>query len=155
MKQDGKKWTSLAALLVFTLFAVCLLLVLLTGAGVYRRLSENGGARYTQATAAQYIATRCRQGRNLSVEDFEGTEALTFAEDFGGVTYLTRVYLYDGWLMELFSAEAAQLSPEDGEKILQADQVDFEWEDNGLTFTLDGEVHCLTLREGKVVPHAQ
>ncbi len=153
MKRDGSKWTSLAALLVFTLFALCLMLVLLTGAGVYRRLTENGDVRYARQTTMQYLSTRFHQGRNARVEDFQGSEALVFSENYGDQTYLTRVYCYDGYLMELFSAEAAQLAPEDGEKILPVSQLAFTLEEDLLCIDLDGETFWLAAREGRQVPH--
>ena len=151
MKRDGSKWTSLAALLVFTLFALCLMLVLLTGAGVYRRLAEGGEAGFSQNTAAQYIATRTHQGRAPEIQDFEGCKALVFTETYDTEVYLTRVYLYDGWLRELFSAEAAGLSPRDGEKILEAESLDFDLEDGLLTVRLNGEEFLLSPREGRVL----
>lgn len=149
------KWMSLLALLVFSLFAICMMLVLLTGAGGYRRLSEAGDAAYTQSTAAQYLATRFHQGRDPQIREFEGCQALTFSEDIGSATYLTRVYVYDGWLMELFSTETARLSPSDGEKILPLSQFSLSRQEDVFTVTMDGNAVILSAREGREVPHGQ
>lgn len=126
MKQPQKfhKLTDLMALLVFAVFAVCILLVLLTGADVYRNLADSGQAQYNRRTAARYITTRVRQADTagaVSVEDFEGEDALVLRETVNGRTYLTRVYCYGGFLRELFTAEDGSFSPEDGEKLLEAE----------------------------------
>ncbi len=155
MKGNGSRWTSLAALLVFALFAICLMLVLLTGAGSYRRLADRGEAGFAQQTAAQYISTRFHQGREPEIQDFGGCQALVFGETYGSQTYLTRVYCLDGNLMELFSAESARLSPEDGEKILALASMELSRQGDVFTVTLDGNPVILTRREGRQVPHAE
>lgn len=48
----------LVALLLFGVFAACVLVVLLTGADAYRRLTERDQAAYERRTGVQYIATR-------------------------------------------------------------------------------------------------
>lgn len=136
-----QKLTDLMALLVFAVFAVCVLLVLLTGADVYQRLSEKGEAQYDRRTAAQYITTRVRQAETVQAEDFEGHDALVFRETVNGRTYLTRVYCHDGYLRELFTPEEGNFSPEDGEKLLEAES---------LALTMDGQLLCaqITLPDG-------
>ena len=83
----------LIALLLFGVFAVCVLAVLLTGANAYRRLTERDQSAYSRRTCAQYLATRVRQADSLngiSVESFGGTDALVLEET--GSEYLTRIY---------------------------------------------------------------
>lgn len=149
MENRSTKWTSLLALLVFVLFALCLLLVLLTGAGIYRNLVRRGEESFVRRTAVQYIATRVRQARAVAVEDFGGGKALVFPETIDGETYLTRVYCHEGWLMELFSTVDADLSPEDGERLLEAEPVELDREGNLLTVKTGGQKLYLHLREGE------
>lgn len=126
----------LLALLLFGVFAVCVLGVLLTGAQVYSRLTARDLDAYNQRTGLQYVATKMRQapsGAQVRVERFGETDALVIAEQLDGQTYLTRVYFCDGWLRELFAAEGADMQPEDGEKLLAAE---------GLSLSLtDGLLH--------------
>lgn len=136
MKKEPRKSkiTDLMSLLVFGVFAVCVLAVLLTGADVYKGLVDRGAEDYDRRTAAQYITTRVRQADaagSVSVEDFGGQSALVLREEINGKTYLTRVYCYDGFIRELFTAENGSFSPEDGEKLLEAEQ---------LSFSLDGDL---------------
>ena len=123
----------LVGLLLFGVFAVCVLSVLLTGAKAYRRLTERDQAAYSRRTCVQYIATRVRQADDLNgvaVEPFGEAAALVLQENGG---YATKVYWYDGYLMELYAAADADLAPEDGEKIMELQSLDFSLEDQLLT----------------------
>ena len=160
-EQENSKITGLMALLVFAVFAVCVLGVLLTGAGVYKRLVGSGAEDYSRRTTAQYVTTRVRQaGRagSVGVEDFGGQDALVLREEIGGSVYLTRVYCFDGWVRELFTAESGDFSPEDGEKVLEAEELSFAMEGSSLLAQItlpDGTVQELTLylrSEGEVLP---
>lgn len=153
----------LLTLLVFGVFAACVLSVLLTGAGAYRRLTERDRTAYARRTAAQYLATRVRQADGagtVEIGDFDGAAApeggtLLLFEDIDGARYCTRVYCHDGYLRELFSDWPGDLSPEDGEKILEAGGLTFARAPGGaLTAELthgDGTVEriVLALRGGE------
>lgn len=128
MNKHQSKLTGLMALTAFTLFAVCILLVLLTGAGVYRDLVEQGEHDHARRTAAGYLTTRVRQAEDFRVEDFGGCEALVLEETVDSEHYLTRVYCHDGWLRELYTGSDGSFSPEDGEKILEAEALALTWD---------------------------
>ena len=144
----------LAALLLFGVFAVCVLAVLLTGADAYRRLTERDRRAYSQRTCVQYLATRVRQGDrlgDLQVEDFGGTDALILGAD---ETYAARVYCYDGWLMELYCLAEEPMEPQDGQKIMEARALELSLEDGLLEASLtaaDGteDTLRLSLRSGE------
>lgn len=148
MEHRTTKFTGFLAFLVFFTFALCVLLVLLTGAGVYRKLVRRGEESFEGRTAVQYIATRVRQAEAVSVEDFQGAPALVLGETIGEERYVTRVYCYEGHLRELFSAETAALSPEDGEAVLPLDSATFTLEDNLLRVEAGARELYLHLREG-------
>lgn len=147
----------LIALLLFGVFAVSILSVLLTGADVYQRLARRDQASYADRTCAQYIATKVRQAPSaaaLAVAPFGEADALVLTEEIGGVLYLTRVYCYDGWLWELFSAAQDELRPEDGEQVLPLQGLELLWEDGLLSVTMtqvDGSeaTLCLAPRGGE------
>ena len=158
MKRNNGKTNALLALLLFGLFAVCILSVLLTGADAYRRLARRDQHSYDGRTAVQYLSTRVRQADGVgqvSVRSFEGADALVLTEEIEGQTYETLVYCHDGFLRELFSAAGSEFLPEDGEKVLEAQALVLELEGQSLTARLtgpEGEVRELILylrsREG-------
>ena len=125
MKKNPFKITDLLALTVFAAFAVCVLVVLLSGARVYKTLVQRGEDSFRLRTATQYVATRVRQAEDVTVADFDGYEALHIREEIDGAVYVTRIYCCDGYLRELFCAQSAELSPEDGEKIMEAESMSF------------------------------
>jgi len=136
MKENSSKITNFILLTVFCVFALCILLVLLTGADVYRRMTDRQEEHFDRRTAVQYIATRVRQGdaaNLIKVEDFGGYSALVIGEEIDGQQYCTRVYCCDGYIRELFTAANGNFSPEDGERILKAEQVNFDLNDSVLT----------------------
>ena len=144
-RPNKRKMDSVLVWLLFGVFAACILAVLLTGAEVYQRLSRRDQTGYEERTASQYLATRVRQADRLGgVEagSYQGLDALILTEEVDGAVYKTRVYCYDGYLRELFAAADWEGSPEDGEKILEAD---------GLTIKRDGRLLTaeLTDSEGK------
>ena len=113
--------SGMLVLLVFAVFMVSVLFVLLTGADVVQTLSDRDEASFDRRTAAQYVATRVRQGDSsgmVSVRTYEDSTALVLAEDIDGAMYETIVYCYDGYLRELFVPQDLEMDLEFGEKIL-------------------------------------
>ena len=144
----------LIALLLFGVFAACVLAVLLTGARAYRGLTQRDQAAYSRRVCMQYIATRVRQADHaggIAVEDFGGTDALILGAD---ETYAARVYCYDGWLMELYCLAEEPMEPQDGQKIMEARALELSLEDGLLEASLtaaDGteDTLRLSLRSGE------
>ena len=146
----------LAALLLLTVFAACVLLVLLFGADAYGRLNRRDQISYNHRTAVQYIATRLRQAdtaNNITLEDFQGVDALVFE---GDGQYITRLYCYDGALRELYSPADLPMTPADGEQILAVEHMTLDLQEGLLQVTLtdfSGRTDYLTLslRSGEEV----
>ena len=159
MKNEQKqlKMGSLLALMVFGVFAACLLFLLLTGADVYQKMRQRDTATYESRTAVQYMTTRVRQAdraEGITAEAFDGLDALVLREEIGGETYETKLYCYDGWLTELYAAADSDLSPADGEKILELKGLELSLQDGLLQAKLtlpDGreEELSLQLRSGR------
>ena len=153
MRNAGTKHhlDGLLALLLFGVFAASVLSVLLTGAGVYSRLTQRDQDAYDRRTCVQYLATKVRQapsGAQVSVGSFGDGDALIVSEEIDGLPYLTRVYCCGGWLRELFSSAGDSFAPEDGEKILPARQLTLAMEDGLLQARLtdsSGQTIALTL----------
>ncbi len=143
-------------LVLFAILAVCAVLVLLAGAGVYGRLTDRGQEAFKNRTVPLYIVTKVRQADcagAVSVEQRNGTNILRLEEQVDGKGYVTRIYCHEGIVRELFSAEDVPFEPEAGEKITEASGVRFSLENGCLTVEViceDGTVteQTLTLRSG-------
>ena len=154
MKNEQKqlKMGSLLALMVFGVFAACLLFLLLTGADAYQKMRQRDTATYESRTAVQYMTTRVRQAdraESITAEMFDGLDALVLLEEIEGETYKTKLYCYDGWLTELYAAACSDLSPADGEKILELKGLELSLQDGFLRARLtlpDGREEDLSLQ---------
>ena len=144
----------LIALLLFGVFAVCVLAVLLTGASAYQRLTQRDMAAYDSRVCIQYIAARVRQAdrdNGVSVEPFGGRDALILTEEGGYATY---VYWHEGYLMELYTSVDGDLAPEDGEKLMASGGLELSLEDGLLTVDItqgtgEQDTLFLSLRSGE------
>ena len=157
-KQIQHHIDALIALLLFGVFAVCVLAVLLTGADAYRRLTLRDQEASTRRACTQYIATKVRQTDQvgaIAVEDAQGVQALVLG---GDEEYVTYIYCYDGWLRELYSWCEQPMSPEDGRELVQAEALDLSLADGLLTVRVtdaqgDEDTLLLSLRsEGGGAP---
>ena len=157
-REKDHSLNGLLALLLFGIFAACVLSVLLMGADAYQRLTERDRESYESRTVAQYIATRVRQADRsggISAGAFGGSDALELWETIDGEAYVTRVYCHDGWLRELFTDASGHFAPEDGEPVLEAESLSVSLSGAGLLTveitSADGETQQVTLylRSGK------
>jgi len=142
MKGTGKsKVDTVFVLIIFSVFALSVLMVLMLGARVYKNMTDITSENQEERTLLSYIWTKVKNGDksgSISVGDFYGLTALCFDEDFGGTPYRTAIYQYDGWLYELF-CETEMLSdpsggflPEDGVQVMRIDELVFENAEYGM-----------------------
>ena len=151
--RDMKKnhLSSVLVLLVFAVFGVSVLMVLLTGADIVKKLNERDQSSYDHRTIMQYITTRVRQADQrgmVSVREQEGQSVLVLSEDIDGVRYETLVYGHDGYLKELFSEADLGIELEFGEWILPLQNVCFSDEGSHISAELvmaDGRRQSLIL----------
>lgn len=159
---DHKKCSGLstvAALLVLAVFAVGIVGVLLSGVSAYQRLTQRDQAAYDSRTASQYLTTKLRQASGsgaVSMGSFGAGDALIIGEEWEGVSFVTRIYCHNGWLMELYSLAEGTFSPEDGQKVIPMDSLQIHQQEQLLTLTLthgqQSRQVLFALEEGEVQP---
>ena len=128
MKQTQHSIDVIAGLLLFLVFTGAMLMVLVSGAGAYQKISRSLERQYGQRTCLSYIAAKIRHydtEEGVYLTDFEGLEALALDEEIEGDTYTTLLYYQEGYLWELFSLKDAGLGPEDGLAIMPVQEVSF------------------------------
>lgn len=139
MNQKAFQITRVLTLLTLTVLAVCLLLVLLTGASVYRNLVDRKEAAYARRTALQYLTTQVHQAETVQTGTLEGCDALILGHTIDGEVYTTHIYCYDGWLRELYTVPGARVSPSAGEALLKAQSLSLALEGDLLTLCLENQ----------------
>ena len=116
------------------MFAVCVLLVLLTGAQTYRAQTERDDASWQRRTGVQYVAAKLRHADEAGAISFSGGDgapwydAMNLRETYDGQEYVTSIYYYDGYLRELFTVAGGVYAPEDGEAVLAVQGLQFGWD---------------------------
>lgn len=131
----------LFALVTLCLFTVSVLLALVTGAKVYRGISNDMQAHYTDTTAVSYLVQKVRhyeQRGAISVGMLGDCNALLLEETIGGTDYVTAIYYYDGAIRELFTEKGNPLGPESGFVILPSRNAKFVLNDDLLTISCCG-----------------
>jgi len=136
MRNAGRKnsISTAAVLVLFGIFAVCVLSVVLSGAQAFRRITLRDAESYDRRTSAQFIAAKINQAPSpddVGISSFGEGDAIIISETIENESYITRIYCHDGWLMELFTAADGAFAPEDGEQILPAQSISVS-EENGL-----------------------
>jgi hypothetical protein len=122
-------------LLTLTIFSLCILLVLLFGAKLYKNALDQDRSDFDKRTANQYLLTRIRQsdaegrvfiGSFASGQPSQEGDTFYLVEELGGELYYTRIYCHEGYLYELFTAAEDTFDKADGEKILPLDGLSFQ-----------------------------
>jgi len=138
----GRSIDTIFVLIVFSIFALSVLMVLMLGASIYRNINEISNDGQAEQTALSYVWSKTKNFDNaggIHVGDFKGVPALFIDEKLGDTYYRTAIYYYDGWLCELFSEVALEFSPEDGVRVIRVDEMRFESVSNGLIKATTGE----------------
>ncbi|MBR4544703.1 MAG: DUF4860 domain-containing protein [Oscillibacter sp.] len=130
-----------AAGLTACIFGAALLLSLVTGAGVYRQVESRVERSAVRRVGLSYLAAKVHAhdvAGAVRVGQFGDGDALflteTASETDSGDVYETVVYVYDGFLMELFRVRGAAMEPETGQRI--ADMRSLEAEADGALLRL-------------------
>lgn len=127
-------------MIIFGIFAACIVLALLSGAGVYKRLSSRDLESYNWRTCLQYLSTKLRTADSpdsVSIGFLDDTKALILRENINGENFDTYIYSYDGWLMELYCLEGVNAGPDAGEKLMETGNIDFSYKNGLVEITLE------------------
>lgn len=114
---------TLASLLLTCVFGATLLVSLLTGAGIYRRVESRVEESARMRVSLSYITAKlhgCDQAGMVEAGDFGDGGAVFLYEEIDGLVYETILYVYDGSLMEMLCEKGWELPPEFGEVISPA-----------------------------------
>lgn len=147
-------YASILALLC--IFIIGSLVLMNVGVHVYKNIVENNAQNFRLRASLSYVATKVRQydtADTVFVREEDGIPMLVFAEELEGATYLTRIYCYDGNMMELFQEEGLEHDLNDGFEIMELDDLQIEQQENQILLTaMDGgekESLTLSLRSGR------
>jgi hypothetical protein len=136
------------ALVLFSAFAIAMLMVLMTGAQAYQGIKNTVENHYSEDTCLSYMSMKVRHydsaGGAVYMGDVAGIPALMLREEYDGVGYVTAVYFHDGYVKELYADESFEFTPDAGLEILAVERLDMTLTDDGLI-----EVSCVGTGGGR------
>ncbi len=145
MKQQSFR-TGFYTIGIAALFLVGFLLLVLFGARSYQNTVEVQTCNNDTRALLSYVSARVRAGDSTDAVHIAGSaygDLLTIADTDG---YETRIYLYDGALMEEYAAADAPLAPETAQTIGSTRTFSITEEGARLLVTTDAGTVCIRLR---------
>jgi len=149
----NRRIDTLFVLVVFCVFTVSVLIVLMFGANIYQNMTDISREEQDERTTLAYIWTRVKSNDSagtVSVGEFNGISALFYDELSEDRMFRTAIYLYDGWVRELFSDIELDLPPASGVPIMQLDDLLFEEIEYGLIRVSSGTRSLLIYPRGSL-----
>lgn len=137
MKKElqGLKKDTLSIIVVFVLYTSSMLLLLMLGKNAYNGIHEKSQERYAERVCLSYISTKVKNmdgAGKVYLDQFYNLPVLCLEEEYDTVKYQTMIYLYNGWVCEMFSEVGLNLFPEAGTPVFEAESLAFETLDSGL-----------------------
>lgn len=135
MKNARGSSAFIMVLALFCVFAASVLLTLLLGTKAYSAVSSASDRSFDRRTALSYVAEKLRHADEagvVSLGEFGGSPALFLSEEYDGVEYETRIYIYEGILRELFCEKGLDIGPEAGSEIISGSALSIDIKDGCL-----------------------
>jgi hypothetical protein len=132
--------------MILCVFAMSVLLVLMLSGRTYKSMADISIDGQNERILLSYIRTKVSNADNanqITVTDFHGLPALSLKEEIGDYVYVTLIYLYGGWVRELFVRYGDEFYPLEGIRIIRVDSLGFETADNGLIRITTGNKSAL------------
>jgi len=148
----SRKIETVFVLVIFCIFAGSVMLVVMLSGGAYANINEIANESREERILLSYIRTKIRNTDTagaVSVGEFHGLNALFLEENIGGRDFITKIYLYNGAVHELFFECGETFLPEDGAVIIRTDYLRFSEAENGLIQV------CTTLGSAFILPRAR
>ena len=137
MIKKGHKFKSidiLFALMLFSIFAMSVLMVLLSGGRIYKNIVDDMASQYAGRTSISYLTTKirhCDAKGGVRVGSFGDGDALFLSQEGSdGKSYETIIYLFEGEIKEQYVEKGSSFSPRTGTTILEVSSLSFRTEKN-------------------------
>ncbi|MCH5196348.1 MAG: DUF4860 domain-containing protein [Oscillospiraceae bacterium] len=103
--------STIGSMLLFLLFAVCMMMIIAAAAGSYSRISDNYGTNFTASASIRYISNKIKSADSVDVSQ----NVMVLRS--GGISNI--IYFSDGGLYEKTVAANAEYELSGGERIFE------------------------------------
>ncbi len=138
--ETEKRGRKLFPILLLAVFFVTLLLALVAGVGVYQHVSNTQAANVARREGLDLIANIVRANDSKgSIAAGEGPEgrSLVIVESLDSGTYETRLYLYEGKIVQEYSMQGTEYTPGKASTVTESQTFTFNYTDGILSITTD------------------
>ena len=142
----------LFVLALFFVFAVSSILLIALGASIYRRNTDSMEHNYTIRSSHAYLAEKMRAADTehaVSIGETDGLQSLLLHQEIDGKMYVTRLYLYEGHVTELFHRADIDLPASAGMQLMKVSALSFTQTKEGLikadVTETDGTTHMVVM----------
>ncbi len=129
LHKGGHTVSGIFVFLLIGVFAVASILLVLTGINVYRRVTDASVSNSQQLLALSYLGNKVHSYDKLGsvkVDQRNGSSILCLYETIDEEVYETRIFYFDGAMYEQFVLAADEFDPELGERLTEAQAVEFK-----------------------------
>lgn len=140
------------SLALFVLMLGCVLMLAVFGAQVYRALTESQSRNKAVRASLNYVAARLRGAdERQAIRVAEGPEgdALVLADPGEDTGYETRIYVFEGRLMEEYAAEDSDFDPSAAQAVAETQTFSVTRAENLFTVVTDQGTISVYLHAGE------
>lgn len=135
--------------LLFAVFVIMLLLAIVAGTRVYSGLrglqTSANGTRLGVSLISNMVHSNDSASSVATGQGPEG-RSLVLREELESGTYETRIYLYQGYIVEEYTLEGSAYTPERASQIVESSTFSFSYEDGLLSISCDQGTSEVALR---------
>ena len=153
VRERTANYSRFFTLALFALFIVMLMIALLACVSVYKTLSASGAAADSERLSKSLLANVVRANDAAdAVSIIQGPEgkALVLTERLDSGNYETRIYLYEGAVMQEYVVEGSDFTPASGIKVIESKTFDVDYSNSLITINTDGGTVKVATRSGGV-----
>jgi hypothetical protein len=131
-------------MLLFVIFAVCMLVIIATAASTYSHINENFEQNFNTSASLRYVFNKIKSADNAEITADGGGLTLEY-DGFDCV-----IYCADGGLYEKNVPSGGDSSPEGGSRIFDIDNMKITENDGfySITMSENGERYSVLVRRG-------
>lgn len=152
--KESQSMGRLFTILLFVMFISVLLLAFMAGTSVYKALSTMDNIANEQRAGLSLLANSVRGNDaigSVGVGIGPEGESLVLTEYFQSGTFETRIYLYQGEILQEYTLAGTDYVPSRAVTLVPSNTFEFTYEDGLLSLTTDqgtSNITLRTLREG-------
>lgn len=141
-KNTSDTISTVGSMLLFLLFAVCMMIIIALAAGSYSRISDNYGTDFTASASIRYISNKIKTADKIEVSNN------VMVLQSGGAANI--IYFSDGGLYEKTVAADTEYVPSGGYKIFELSGMEIieTNEFYKITINVGGGINTALVRKG-------